>query len=170
LIPYDDTRPSQGFPWAKGALDHAIIKISDVMLWKAEALIESGSADEGIAIINEIRTRAKNSPYVYDFNDNSKDAANYKIGLYPNGLTKSKAMQALKMERRLELHNEGHHFYDLVRWGEAASWINEYMLNESSKRLYYSGAHFDQNKEEYLPIPQIEIDATSGLYQQRSGY
>lgn len=171
IDPYSDLRASGGFPWAKGALDWPIIKISDVMLWKAEAAIELNDTETGMNIINQIRNRAKNSPRVYDFNNPSVDAANYDIELYPTtGITQGYARKALRMERRLELHNEGHHFYDLVRWGEAANWINDYMLTESGKRSYYSGASFTAGRDEYLPIPQIEIDATGGVYKQRSGY
>jgi starch-binding outer membrane protein, SusD/RagB family len=171
IDPNSNLRASGGFPWAKGALDWAIIKFSDVLLWKAEASIELNDLQTGMTIINEIRNRAKNSPYVYDFNNPSADAANYSIALYPTtGVTKPYATKALRMERRLELNNEGHHFYDLVRWGEAANWINDYMLTESGKRSYYSGASFTAGRDEYLPIPQIEIDATGGVYKQRSGY
>ncbi|PQV50535.1 putative outer membrane starch-binding protein [Jejuia pallidilutea] len=171
IDPYSDLRASGGFPWAKGALDWPIIKISDVMLWKAEAAIELNDTETGMTIINQIRNRAKNAPRVYDFNNPSVDAANYSIELYPTiGITQNYARKALRMERRLELHNEGHHFYDLVRWGEAANWINNYMLTESGKRSYYSGASFTAGRDEYLPIPQIEIDATGGVYKQRAGY
>lgn len=171
IDPYSDLRASGGFPWAKGALDWPIIKISDVMLWKAEAAIELNDTETGMRIINQIRNRAKNAPRVYDFNNPSVDAANYSIELYPTiGITQNYARKALRMERRLELHNEGHHFYDLVRWGEAANWINNYMLIESGKRSYYSGASFTAGRDEYLPIPQIEIDATGGVYKQRAGY
>lgn len=171
IDPNSNLRASGGFPWAKGALDWPIIKISDVMLWKAEASIELNDTETGMTIINEIRNRAKSSPYVYDFNNPSNDAANYSIALYPTtGVTKAYATKALRMERRLELNNEGHHFYDLVRWGIAANWINDYMLTESGKRSYYAGASFTAGRDEYLPIPQIEIDATGGVYKQRSGY
>lgn len=171
IDPYSDLRASGGFPWAKGALDWPLIKISDVMLWKAEAAIELNDTQTGMELINQIRRRAKNSPRVYDFENPSKDAANYSIELYPTtGVTQAYARKALRMERRLELHNEGHHFYDLVRWGDAAPWINDYMFTESSKRAYYSGASFTAGRDEYLPIPQIEIDASGGIYKQRSGY
>lgn len=171
IDPNSDLRASGGFPWAKGALDWPIIKISDVLLWKAEASIELNDTETGMTIINQIRNRAKNSPRVYDFNNPSINAANYSIELYPTvGVPQNFARKALRMERRLELHNEGHHFYDLVRWGEAANWINAYMLTESGKRSYYSGASFTAGRDEYLPIPQIEIDATGGVYKQRTGY
>lgn len=171
IDPYSNLRASGGFPWAKGALDWPIIKISDVLLWKAEAAIELNDTETGMTIINQIRNRAKNSPRVYNYNNPSIDAANYSIALYnTTGVPQGYARKALRMERRLELNNEGHHFYDLVRWGEAANWINNYMLTESGKRSYYSGASFTAGRDEYLPIPQIEIDATGGVYKQRSGY
>ena len=68
IDPNSNLRASGGFPWAKGALDWAIIKFSDVLLWKAEASIELNDTETGMTIINQIRNRAKNSPYVYDFN------------------------------------------------------------------------------------------------------
>lgn len=170
IDPNSELRASGGFPWAKGALDFAIIKFSDVLLWKAEAAIELGDVATGINIINQIRTRAMNSPRVYDFSNPTQDAANYSIGLYPTIVTQDYARKALRMERRLELHNEGHSFYDLVRWGIAESWLNDYMFQESAKRGYYAGASFTSGRDEYLPIPQIEIDASGGVYKQRAGY
>lgn len=170
IDPYSDLRASGGFPWAKGALDFPIIKISDVLLWKAEAAIELGDVSTGMNIINQIRARTQNSPKVYDYNNPSQDAANYSIGLYPTDVTQEYATKALRMERRLELHNEGHTFYDLVRWGIADSWINNYMFQESAKRNYYAGASFTSGRDEYLPIPQIEIDASGGVYKQRPEY
>ncbi|MCY4561029.1 MAG: RagB/SusD family nutrient uptake outer membrane protein [Flavobacteriaceae bacterium] len=158
-----------GFPWAQGNLDFPIIKFSDVLLWKAEATIELGNIDQGITLINQIRNRAKNTPYVKDFSNPSVDAANYLIEPYPLGLTPSDAIEALRWERRLELANEGHRFYDLVRWGIAQNYIDEYVQVEQTRRSYLQGASL-QDHEQYLPIPQIEIDASSGIYQQRSGY
>lgn len=159
-----------GFPWALGNLDFPLIKYSDLLLWKAEALIESGTnVSGGVAIINEIRNRAKNSPYVKDFNNPSQNAANYLINLYPLSLSQEAARKALRMERRLELANEGHGFYDLVRWGIAETYVNNYIQVEKTRRTYLQSASL-QSHEQYLPIPQIEIDASSGVYKQRAGY
>ena len=151
-------------------MDFPIIKISDVMLWKAEAAIELGNTAVGMSLINQIRARAKNSPYVRDFVDDTQLAANYQINLYPTTVSQDYARKALRMERRLELNNEGHHLYDLVRWGIASQWINNYMAAESAKRTYYAGASFTPNRDEYLPVPQIEIDASGGVYVQRPNY
>lgn len=159
-----------GFPWALGNLDFPIIKYSDLLLWKAEALIESGTnISGGITLINEIRNRAKNSPYVKNFNNPSQNAANYLINLYPLTLSKDAAIKALRMERKLELANEGHGFYDLVRWGIAETYVNNYIQVEKTRRTYLQSSSL-QAHEQYLPIPQIEIDASSGVYKQRAGY
>ena len=76
----------QGWPWGASHLNWQIIRYADVLLWKAEALIEIGEAaglEEARKIINRIRLRAKNSPYVKDFKHPEQNAANYLIGEYP---------------------------------------------------------------------------------------
>ena len=158
-----------GFPWALGNLDFPLIKYSDLLLWKAEASIELGDVATGIEIINQIRLRAKNSPYVKDFENPSEDAANYLVEPYPTGMSQEMAIAALRFERRLELANEGHRFFDLVRWGIADSYISEYVAGEQARRPYLAGANLEPH-EYYLPIPQVEIDASGGTYTQRSGY
>ncbi len=158
-----------GFPWALGNLDFPLIKYSDLLLWKAEASIELGEVATGIEIINQIRLRAKNSPYVKDFENPSEDAANYLIEPYSTTMSQEMAIQALRFERRLELANEGHRFFDLVRWGIADTYISEYVASEQARRPYLTGASLEPH-EYYLPIPQVEIDASGGTYTQRSGY
>lgn len=158
-----------GFPWALGNLDFPLLKYSDLLLWKAEALIETGDVAGGIEIINQIRLRAKNTPYVKDFDNPSQDAANYHIETYSGGISQEQAIEALRFERRLELANEGHRFYDLVRWGIADTYISEYVSQEQARRPYLAGASLEPHQY-YLPIPQIEIDASGGVYTQRPGY
>ncbi len=74
-----------------------------------------------------------NSSYVKDFDDPSKDAANYKIGLYPAaGWTQDYARQALRTEMRLEKAMEGERFFDLVRWGIAKETMNNFFAAEKT--------------------------------------
>lgn len=153
-------------------LNYYIIRYADILLWKAEALIEIGDIDGGIILINQIRNRAKNSRKVQKLAPATGDAATYKVepyvvpfvGGYPE------AIKALKAERRLELNLEGHRFFDLVRWGDAATVINAYFNSEKAKRSYLSTASFTLNKHEYLPIPQIEIDLSKGTLKQNPNY
>ncbi|SES70583.1 RagB/SusD family nutrient uptake outer membrane protein [Prevotella sp. kh1p2] len=162
-----------GWPWGASALNWNIIRYSDVLLWKAEALIESNqNLEEARSLINQIRQRAANSQYwVKDFNDNTKYAANYKIALYPAaGWTQDYARKALRYEFRLETAMEGERFFDLVRWGIAGQTMNAYFAHEKSKRVYYSNSKFTEGKDEYLPISVTQYNLSQGAYTQNPGY
>jgi hypothetical protein len=73
------------------------------------------------------------------------------------------------MERRLELAMESERFFDLVRWGDAATVLNKYYAEEIGSCAIYSNAHFTANKDEYLPIPFSQIAASNGHYTQNIG-
>ena len=151
------------------ALNYYIIRYADVLLWKAEAEIQLGNLDEGRKYINRVRERAKNSQYVQTV-DGSEDAANYLVNTYDSFANKSEAVEALQMERRLEFAQEGHRFFDLVRWGVAADVMNSYFNSEKLKRSHLTNAHFIAGKNEYQPIPQTQIDLCQGDMQQNPNY
>jgi hypothetical protein len=171
VVAPNDPNVHNSFPWAASGLNFNIIRFAEVLLWRAEALIESNKdLDEARGLINQVRERAKNSDYVQKL-DGSADAANYNIGLYPPaGWTQDYARKALRFERRLELAMEGHRFYDLNRWGITATTINDYFLTESERVEYLQGMTFQAGKHEYLPIPQQEIDLAPNLYTQNPNY
>jgi hypothetical protein len=70
------------------------------------------------------------------------DAVRARVGLTPVPVT----MDAIKTERRLELAGEGHRFFDLVRWGDAATKL--------------AGRGFVAGKSEIFPIPARELVGT----------
>ena len=164
----------KGWPWGASGLNWQIIRYAHVLLWKAEALIEIGDA-AGLAeardLINRIRTRAMNSSYVKDFKNSEKDAANYRIGLYPaTGWTQAYARKALRFEIRLETAMEGERFFDLVRWGIADQVMNRFFECEKAQRVYYVNSRFVSGKNEYMPIPRSQYSFSGGLYEQNPGY
>lgn len=161
----------QGWPWGASQLNWQIIRYADLLLYKAEALIELGQDLETARnLINRVRERAMNSEYVRDFYDASKYAANYKIGLYPAaGWTQDYARKALRTEMRLEKALEGERFFDLVRWGVAKQVMTAYIAAEKDNRIYYDGAVFDAG-EEYYPIPVAQYNFSQGHYTQNPGY
>ncbi|MDE5904921.1 RagB/SusD family nutrient uptake outer membrane protein [Duncaniella sp.] len=162
----------QGWPWGASALNWQIIRYADLLLYKAEALIELGGngLEEARTLINRVRARAMNSSYVKDFNDPSKDAANYKIGLYPAaGWTQDYARRALRTEMRLEKAMEGERFFDLVRWGIAKETMNNFFAAEKDNRIYYQNVSFETG-EEYFPIPVAQYNFSGGIYVQNPGY
>ena len=117
-----------------------IIRFSDVLLWYAECLVESGDVTTAMTYVNMVRARAANATgWVYSypkasngvdddvtsydaptatFKNQTTPADNYKIGLYTaatfgSGAT---AMTAVRFERRIELAMEGNRFFDLQRY------------------------------------------------------
>lgn len=143
------------------------IRYADVLLFKAEALIQLNRQDEALPIINLIRARAAASATM----PLAAGASNvYKVLPYLSFPNKAYAFKALKFERRLEFGMEGPRFFDLVRWGEAEPVLNSYLTVEKVKKGFLSSAHFTAGRDEYYPIPQREIDFTGGLYNQNPGY
>lgn len=163
---------NHGWPWGASALNWQIIRYADLLLYKAEALIELGGGNlaEARELINRVRSRAQNSSYVKDFYNPSQPAANYKIGLYPEaGWTQDYARKALRTEMRLEKAMEGERFFDLVRWGIAKETMNNFFAAEQDNRIYYQNASFETG-EEYFPIPVAQYNFSGGIYVQNPGY
>ncbi|HEX8040767.1 MAG TPA: RagB/SusD family nutrient uptake outer membrane protein [Chryseosolibacter sp.] len=150
-----------------------IIRFADVLLMRAEALIELGRQDEALPLINMLRTRAANSTGRTKTIDGT-DPSNYKISEYVDGgnisWTQDNARKALQWERRLEFAMESPRFFDLVRWGIAEQVLNDYLEKEKPRRAFLVSAHFTKGRDEYYPIPQREINFTKGLYIQNPGY
>ena len=143
------------------------IRYADVLLWKAEALIQLNRWDEALPIINQVRNRAAASTQ-RPLDAGATDI--YAIGTYDSFPSKDFAWKALMFERRLEFAMEGHRWYDLVRWGIAEETLNAYLAVERTKRDFLANAQFTSGRDEYYPIPQREIDFTGGLYVQNPGY
>ena len=171
------------WPWGCNSLNFMFIRYADILLLKAEALIETASGnnaaeDSGLAearsLVNQVRQRAANSVDPnYTPMDLDPFTADYFVGLYPTDWdgnlywTKDRARAAVRFERRLELALEGNRWFDLVRWGSdyLISTMNTYMTEESALRSYYQGRSVSTN-EIFLPIPLAEIDNSNGLYKQ----
>ncbi|GAB3834484.1 RagB/SusD family nutrient uptake outer membrane protein [Hymenobacter jeollabukensis] len=157
-------------PFMSSTKNWAVIRYADVLLWKAEALIELGRPAEALPIINQIRQRAQSSTSLLK-QSNGQATSNYRIGQYPAGVwTQQYAREALRWERRLEFAMEGSRFFDLVRWGIAADYLNEYFRVEKTRRSYLQNANFTRGRDEYLPIPLNQINFSKGLYQQNPGW
>lgn len=155
-----------GFPWGASALNYCIIRYSDIVLLKAEALIEQNKQlDEARTLINDVRKKAQRS---IDGNYTPQDLdpfnANYNVGLYPSeGWTQEYARKAVRMERRLELAMEGNRWFDLLRWNTAVSTVNAYMQSEKRYHTYYAGNSISED-ELYFSVPYEEVNNSNGLY------
>jgi hypothetical protein len=167
---------TDGSSWTRGyaTMNFNIIRFADVLLMAAEAEIEAGSMEKAREYTNMVRARAANkASWVTENSDKSKFAANYSISSYSDAWTdKAVARLAVRMERMLELAQEGHRFFDLVRWGIAETELNKYLAYEGKILVAkFGGAKFTKGKNEYLPIPQAQIDVQGkDILTQNPGY
>jgi hypothetical protein len=108
---------------------------------KAEAFNENGNADSARANLNKVRQRARTS-----FNGTPPAT------LLPDitTLDKNQLATAIQKERRTELAQEFHRYFDLMRWGKSVA--------ESAL-----GANFNYDIKRYMPLPQKEIDANQAI-------
>jgi starch-binding outer membrane protein, SusD/RagB family len=147
--------------WTPGytAINVNIIRYADVLLMAAEAEVEAGTLQKAQEYVNMVRQRASD-PATFVKRANGTAAANYVISTYKAPwASKDAARAAVRFERKLELSGEGHRFFDLVRWGTANTEVNAYLSYESKKLSgALGGAKFTASKNEYLPIPQDQID------------
>lgn len=156
--------------WWGTPMNHIVLRYADVLLMRAEALIQlnDGRIQEAIDLINRVRNRAKTSTSMIA-NYPSAYGVKYDVEPYYGTFTQEEALKRLKFERRVELAMESDRFFDLVRWGEAESVLNAYYAAEADVCAIYSNAHFTKNKNEYLPVPFAQISASNGIYEQNCG-
>ena len=153
-------------PWGASTLNYMIIRYSDILLMKAEALVEQNKdLTTAIGLVNQVRERAANSVDAsYTPVDLNPALANYKISLYPlTGWNQANTRQVVRYERRLEFALEGLRWFDLLRWGIAQEVVKDYYQYESQFQSYYNGASLSSN-DFYFPIPLAQVDNSNGLY------
>ena len=154
--------------WTSGwtANGYRMIRYADLLLMTAECEIEAGSLDNARTLVNLVRGRAANpAGFVMD---GAVPAANYVINQYPaTGApfdTKDNARVALHLERKLELGQEGHRYFDLNRWGVTVAELNRVLTYEKTlpwgTNLY--GAAVVGPEDVSFPIPQRQIDLSGG--------
>ena len=161
--------------WQAFAMNEYVIRYTESMLDRAEALIELGRLAEARTIINDIRQRAANS--IKKHIEYAADQC--EISLYPESYFQNKEMarKCLRWERRLEMGQEHERFFDLRRWGMLSTTLNAYFKREVNDSYngqtyaqYYKDAHFTSGKNEYFPVPYNQLYYIPGLYTQNKGY
>ncbi len=121
-----------------------VLRYADILLLAAEAKNELAKPAEALPLLNLVRKRARGTNNFILPDVTVTDQAQLRERIYK--------------ERRVELAMEQHRWFDLVRWGRA-----EQVMTAQTKP-------FVANKHELLPLPQAEIDLTSGKVAQNQGY
>lgn len=166
---------TDGSSWTRGysVMNYTILRFADVLLMAAEAEIEVGDINKAREYVNRVRTRAANKDGFVKNKAGNAPAANYTIGTYDMAWSdKDVARNAVRFERKIELSGEGHRFFDLVRWGIAEKTLNAYLAVDGKiLSIKFGGSKFTASKNEYLPIPQAQIDIQGkDILKQNPGY
>jgi len=161
--------------WTNGftANGYRMIRFADVLLMIAECQIETNDLAGALININLIRARAANPQgFVMKIDADGKPtttpAANYVISQYATLGSQENARLVLHMERKLELGQEGHRYFDLNRWGITVPELNRALNYERSMswgRSMYGDAIVG-NEDVTFPIPQIQLDLSMGILVQ----
>ena len=126
-----------------------MLRMADIKLLQAEALAQTGDLDGAVALVNEIRTRARNS------GPTSTAPADR-----PASASLNEVMGWIMDERALELAFEGHRWFDLKRW-DAAGYIDLSTWDEGP--TYFDSNvpdafKFDYPKDLVYPVPESELN------------
>lgn len=133
-------------------LNYPYIRYADVLLMYAEAVVSGGKQGKltPVEAVNEVRTRPNvNLP-----------------------LITSVDMDVIEHERILELTQEGHRFYDLLRWGKLATRFRELENADPEFKQYNTSAYlgFKEGKDEWLPIPIDEVEGNPYITENNPGW
>lgn len=159
--------------WQFNSMNKKMIRYDEVLLWKAEVLIQLDRHQEALEPINKVRQRAANSTGRLVKKDGSP-VLKFKVSTYKPGenctWTKEFAWKAMEWENRLEMAGEGRRFFDLQRWGTLEKTMNSYFAAEKSRFAWMNVAKFTSGRDEFFPIPQNQINWAKGNYTQNPGY
>lgn len=152
--------------WQAFATNDYVIRYTDVMLMRAEALIELGRLSEARVIINDIRRRAANSVNKHiEYAADQCQIAEYPVSPYFDN--KENARKCLRWERRLEMAMENGRFFDLRRWGVASQTLNAYFASEQNST--YSFFDHNGNVMEGAPVSYDENGNVTSAREQHYG-
>jgi hypothetical protein len=177
-IPANDVVPSGARPRKYAAIGIAdpnncslntiLMRYADVLLIRAEALIESGStATEIYTLIDKVRARVS-MPRVEDVEG--------------TGLNQTQLRAILRHERRVEFFMEGTRYADMLRWKDQSLVHDVYGYDKSLlsnpasaatwqfKQVKLDTRTFDAGKGWLWPVPQADIDINKKLLPNNPGY
>ncbi|HQK71660.1 MAG TPA: RagB/SusD family nutrient uptake outer membrane protein [Bacteroidales bacterium] len=145
---------SQLPPSGQSDLNNIVLRYADVILAKAEAIIETnGNVDEAVTLINRIR----------------RERNDVKISALPMGLSREEAREKLRHERRIEFALEGLYWMDIKRWqkldGYAERIYPVYVRDHKGSLIETKFPNGYLDNYQLLPIPDNERSLNENLDQ-----
>ena len=132
-------------------IDLKMMRYAEVLLLAAEAHLQAGNSGKALDYINQIRTRAKETPLT------------------------NVTLNDIKTEKRLELCLECVRYQDLIRWGDAKSAMAEQGKEVPAYALdgvqwnWQNTSYGFKDKNYLLPIPLKELELNPNM-QQNAGW
>ncbi|MBB3187366.1 RagB/SusD family nutrient uptake outer membrane protein [Microbacter margulisiae] len=149
-------------------LNTILMRYADILLMRAEALIESGNTGQEVYdLIDQVRARV-NMPKIEDVEG--------------TGLSQTQLRAILRHERRVEFYNEGTRYADMLRWKDTSLVHDAYgydktLLSDPSnpskwvfKEIDLDKRTFDAAKGWLWPIPEADIEINKNLLPNNPGY
>ncbi|WP_341834419.1 RagB/SusD family nutrient uptake outer membrane protein [Chitinophaga pollutisoli] len=130
--------------------DFVLLRFADVKLMYAEAQNEAVGADAS----------------VYQQVDEVRDRPGVNMPGLPAGLSQAQMRERIRKERRVEFALEGLRYFDLRRWGIATQKLNGFVTNPLAPNIKLKY----EDKYQYWPIPQTEIDRNAPALKQNPDY
>lgn len=133
-------------------VNYRYIRYADVLLMYAEAVISGGKQGSitPLQAVNQVRARKSvNLPPLIQVN-----------------------MGIIEHERVLELTQEGHRFFDLLRWGKVTQRFRELGASDPNFKQYNMSAYlgFQEGRDEWLPIPIDEVEGNPYITGNNPGW
>ena len=133
-------------------MNYTYIRYADVLLMYAEAVVSGGKqlTLTPAQAVNKVRTRPSvNMPEVSNVD-----------------------MDVIERERILELTQEGHRFYDLLRWGKLVNRFRELEASDPNFKQYNISEYlgFKEGRDEWLPIPVDEVEGNPYITENNPGW
>lgn len=137
-------------PAGQSYINNIILRYADVLLSKAEAIIETGgNVDEAVTIINRIRTERED----------------VKISKLPMGLSREEAREKLRHERRIEFALEGLYWMDIKRWGIGKDIYPVHVYDHNGDIIETKFPNGYLEYYDLMPIPDSELSLNENLKQ-----
>jgi starch-binding outer membrane protein, SusD/RagB family len=139
----------QSHAWHKSPYNFKLIRYADVYLMAAEASLMLGNDADARDYINVVRLRAR--------------MCGAPGNTSPEDLS-SVSFDDIVRERQMELACEGRRFWDLVRWNLA----DDYIAGTETAGGF--PIQYEPLKNEFMPLPALEVSLSNGALEQYQGW
>ena len=138
-------------------------RYAEVLLYCAEALNETNQPGLARDYLNRVRARARNTPKVDPQRISTTWDSTYVGELLPDVTTSDpvELREAIWHEQRVELAQEGHRRWNLLRYGN---------FKERMEAAKGNKGCIVEDHELLLPIPGSEVESSRGRITQNPGY